>query len=244
MLPSGAGWAVGEHGIVLATTDGGASWRRQLNLNTDEDDAQRFWIQSPYWASGSPGTQVRLTLQQFRKGFRSLVTGYAAYPAGAPTRELGTYTSRGARNESKPVTIPKDAAPGYWYVVGVENLDGELYLETPFQVCTLKPSSSSVRRGQAVRISGVVPVQGHEGSKPGVRKQIALYQRTTAAGQPTVWDPTKKGWKRVGVYRTDGLGRYSIKAPRLSRSTWYVVQYAGDEWYWGAFTSVVRVRVR
>ena len=244
LLPSGDGWAAGEHGTILRTSDGGTSWRRQLNLNTDQEDAQRFWIQAPYWASGAPGTKARLTLQQFGKGFRSQLVGYEGYPADAPVRSLGAHTSMGGRNESKTITIPKSAAPGYWYVVGLQNLDGVLYLETPFQVCTLKPSAASVRRGQTVRLSGVVPVQGHEGSKPGVRKQVALYQRASAAGQPTVWDATKKGWKRVGVVRTDGLGRYAIKAPKLSKATWFVVQYAGDKWYWGGYTSVVRVGVR
>ena len=36
-----------------------------------------------------------------------------------------------------------------------------LSLSTWFQVCTLKPSRATVRRGTAIALSGVVPIKGH-----------------------------------------------------------------------------------
>jgi photosystem II stability/assembly factor-like uncharacterized protein len=239
------GWAMGVGAIdfMLATSDGGLTWARQLNLSANQADAQRIMIKTPYWASGKPGTSVKMLLQQFRKGFVSAFSGYSEYPAGAPTRSLGSYTSKGNRNEYKTLTVPSTAKPGYWYLLGVKHSDGVLYLETPFQVCTLKASKTAIPRGGSVKLSCVVPTQGHWGSTAGKRKPIAVYQRTTEAGQPTVWDPTKKGWKLVGVFRADGFGKFTTKALKPTRTTWYVVQYAGDDWYWGAFTSVVKVKV-
>jgi len=243
MLDGQIGWATGAGSTVLATTDGGATWARQLNLNLSQADAQRFMIKSPYWASGKPGTRVKLLLQQFRKGFTSAFTGYSGFPEGAPIRPLAGYTSKGARNENKSVTVPTTAKPGYWYLLGVQNENGPLYLEAPFQVCTLKAGRNAIRRGGSVRLTCVVPTQGHKGITAGKRMPIAVYQRTTAAGQPTAWDATKRGWKRIGIFRTDGFGRYTTGALRPSRTTWYVIQYAGDDWYWGAYTSVVKVTV-
>jgi len=100
-----------------------------------------------------------------------------------------------------------------------------------------------VRPGTSVRLTGIVPTQGHVGSKAGKTKELYVFARTTPAGQPGAGNPTKKGWKLVGTCKANGLGKYTTSRLRPTRSTWYVVYYPGDDWYWGAFTSVVKVTV-
>jgi hypothetical protein len=46
----------------------------------------------------------------------------------------------------------------------------------------------------------------------------------------------------VGRVKANGLGRYA-RFLRPTRTTWYVVRYPGDDWYWHAYTSVLKVRV-
>ncbi len=243
MLDDQRGWAAGEFGTMIATTDGGASWARQLNLNSLQARAQRVRITAPYWQSGKPGARVTLLLSQFGKGVASALTGYCGYPADAPLTLLGSHTSTGAASQEKTVTIPTTAKPGYLYLVGVQHKDGVLYLEVPFQVCTLKPSSTSIRVGAAIRLSGTVPTQGHWGLEPGRTKLVTVYRRTTVASPPKVWDATTVGWKKVGTYRTDGYGKFTTPLLKPGRTTWYIVRYPGDEWYWGAYTSVAKVTV-
>lgn len=145
---------------------------------------------------------------------------------------------------SGQVTIPRTAPPGYQYLIGARHHDGKLYLVAAFQVCTLKPSVSSITRGSAVTLSGVVPTQGHLGKQAGLRKPVFIYSRSKAAGPPTVPDATKRGWKLVKVLKTDGHGKFKTGLQRPQRDTWYVAAYTGDDWYWGGYTSVVKVDVR
>jgi hypothetical protein len=141
--------------------------------------------------------------------------------------------------------IPTSAKPGYDFVLEACRSDQEsrLLVRDYFQVCTLKSSRQSVPAGAAVRLSGVIPTQGHIGSQPGIRKSVTVYARTRSAAQPSSWAPGK-GWKKVCTCKADGHGRYKSGLLRPRRTTWYVVRYPGDEWYWGAYTSVIKVRVR
>jgi hypothetical protein len=147
------------------------------------------------------------------------------------------------------VSVPATAKPGHDFDVTVSDpvVRYDTYylgLTNYFQVCMLKASKTAVRRGSPVRISGVMAVQGHDGTTPGQRKYVWIYQRTTAASQPpTMWDATKKGWKLVAKVRTDGYGRSHSGWLKPSRTIWYVARYAGDDWYWRAYTSVQKVRV-
>jgi len=72
-------------------------------------------------------------------------------------------------------------------------------------------------------------------------KYVTLYKRTRAAtAAPTTWDATKKGWTKVARIRANGLGRYLSTYLKPTRTTWYVVRYPGDNWYWPAYTSSSR----
>jgi hypothetical protein len=147
---------------------------------------------------------------------------------------------------SVSVTIPSTATPGYDYDLHVYRADGAsgLDLTTYFQVASLKASPTSARRGRSVRLSGIVPTQGHMGTTLGKAKYVTLYQRTKAAGPPTAWNAAAKGWHKVGTLRANGLGKYQSHLLHPLRTTWYVVRYPGDTWYYAGYTSVIKVAVR
>ena len=144
------------------------------------------------------------------------------------------------------VTIPSTATPGYDYDIHVVRTDSDsaLDIETYYQVASLKASAKSIRHGGSVRLTGVVPTQGHEGGTAGKTKPIVVYQRTKSAGQPTVWNAASKGWHKVATLKASGLGKYTSHLLHPSRTTWYVVRYPGDNWYFAGYTSVIKVTVK
>lgn len=160
------------------------------------------------------------------------------------------YTSTGPERQIVRLTVPAKTWPGYALDVNTTERTlryemAETGLSEYFQTCTLKASQGVIGRGDAVRLSGVVPVQGRHGSYPGRPKYVWIYSRATARSQPpTTWDATNGGWKLVARVRTDGLGRYHSATLSPRRTTWYVARYAGDADYWRAYTSVLKVRVR
>jgi hypothetical protein len=219
-----------------------------LPFTFHEASAYRIFFTRPYWASGKPGTVLRLAMENFPAGLKVGFTGTSEKPNSVFTTIGKSHTSTGPQMQTVSLTIPAKAAPGYDFDVWVGgplryNIY-ELGLLEPFQVCTLNATKTSIRRGTAVKLSGVVPVQGHEGSTAGKRKYVWIYKRTTSAtAPPTVWNATKKGWKLVARVRTDGYGRYHSALLRPARTTWYVARYAGDDTFWRAYTSVGKVRV-
>ena len=94
-------------------------------------------------------------------------------------------------------------------------------------MCTLKPTATSIKRGGSVRLKGVVPISGHEGMTAGRPTNVTVFARTRAAGQPTKWDPTGQGWRKVATDTTNGLGAYATKPLFPGRTTWYVARYPG-----------------
>ena len=210
-----------------------------------ETDAQRIWMD--YWGSGKPGTRTYVVMNNFPAEWTNAITGVADWPASATPKSFGTSTSDGDAYTTKLMTIPSGAAPGYAYWVSTDHTQGHLSLQTSFQVCTLKPSKATVRKGTAIALSGIVPIKGHYGSKKGTRKYVTVYKTTsarTARYQPGMsGGATVKGWTKVGRVRTDGLGKYR-KGSAPTRTTYYCVWYPGDSWYWGAWTSVAKVTVR
>jgi hypothetical protein len=214
------------------------------SLVLDERDAQRIWVVGPYWASGKPGTSATLWLNHYPAGWQVGLTGYSEYPESFKPRVHAGWTATGAEDAFIKRTVPTSATPGYAYWFNAERLDGSLYLSTPFQVCTLKASKTSIRKGTAIRLSGVIPTQGHWGAQRGKAKTVVIYKRTKSAGQPTAWDATAKGWTKVASVKANGLGKYLSGYLRPKRTTWYIVRYPGDQWYWRGYTSVVKVTVR
>jgi hypothetical protein len=144
------------------------------------------------------------------------------------------------------VTIPSTATPGYDYEIHVSRTDDGSMLDitTSFQVASLKASPTSIRHGGAVRLSGIIPTQGHMGSTAGKSKSVILSQRTRAAGPPAAWNAAAKGSHEVGTLKANGLGKYASRLLHPKHTTWYVVYYPRDSRYWAAFTSVLKVTVK
>ena len=230
----------------VAVTSGAAS---ATTIAVNEADAQRVWSTAPRWASGKPGTTVRLTRDNFPAGWKNLVTGYSD-PDYTARKSFGVKTSQGGGQEPVSVKVPATAKPGYGYWIGFQHVDASgnelpLYVEEMFQVCTMKPSKASIAKGTKIRIKGVVPTEGHWGTQVGQRKAIAVWWHKGTAAVPTNWDkPQKQGWVFVGAMKTTGTGSFTTPSFKPPRTGTFVVQYAGDDWYWGAFTSTARVKVR
>ena len=215
-------------------------------LVADESQAQRIYIRKPYWGSGKPGTRLSVDMWGFPAGWENDVLGYSDTPSGV-WRQLKTWTAPGGE-VFMPVTVPTSARPGYSYWIGADHTNGiaALFLETPFQVCTLNASRTAVRSGGAVKLSGVIPTQGHWGSQAGRTKRVIVWKSRTQSIVPQRpgGGNSLRGWIRVGSFKADGLGRYHTGYLHPTRTTNYIVWYPGDDWYWSAFTSVRKVAVR
>jgi len=229
----------GSYNVVSFTSSGSIP-------AANEVDAQRITVASPYWASGAPGSTIRVAMGQFPAGWVNDVTGSSEYPDTAPVTEYGPKTSSGASTEYVALKVPKNATPGYWYDIGMQHANGlgALYLQTPFQVCTMKPSKTSVRRGTKIRVTGVVPIYRHWGTTPGVAKSVTLYAHKGAAAVPTKWEPKSQGWVKVGSVKTNRQGAYTTPYFKPLKTLTLVVRYPGDDWWWGAYTSATRVAVK
>ncbi len=241
----GAAYFWMDEGIEFATAATVTAGQRSAQtVSVDQSLAQRVTVTTPYWASGSPGSAVKI----LHEGYPGLWTldyvGFSDSPTAPTVRTFGSLATTGTGPFTKSITIPTRAPAGYFYLLEVQHREGPLVLDAPFQVCTLKSSKTSVRKGGSIRLSGVIPTEGHWGGTPGKVKYVTLYKRTRpATAAPTTWDATKKGWTKVARIRANGLGRYLSAYLKPTRTTWYVVRYPGDDWYWGAYTSVLKVKV-
>ena len=209
-----------------------------------EADSCRTRITAPFWASGAPGTSVTLRLQGYPNGWVNGLLGQMVYPFGAPTHAFAEFTATGATSDFTHVRVPASATPGSAYKITAQHKTGPLGLTATFQVCTLKPASRSIKKGATVKLSGVVPVSGHEGTTAGRPTGVVVFARTKAAEQPAKWNPSGQGWSKVAADTTDGFGRYATKPLRPLRTTWYVARYPGDSRYRPGYTAVVKVTVR
>lgn len=210
-----------------------------------QQDAAKFWIEKPYWASGAPGTTVTLKWRKWPVRTDISFMGYSEWPLKyTPTTWRDKWiTSRDLGVHATTVRIPGNATPGYNFDVELyrSSFDSSLNLVYPFQVCTLEPSQSRVSRCGSVQFTGVVPVAGHWDGTMGTPKNVTVYRRTTKpAGQPTRWQP--RSWTKVGTYRTNRAGRFSTGKVRVCRDTWFIAHYPGDRYYYRAYTSVAKVR--
>lgn len=223
-----------------------ASGMTNGSLVFDLGNARSTWLTAPAWASGRPGATVSLALNNWPKNTRIGFSGYPMAPAG-PAKTWSPTTASGKATISRALVLPASAPPGYAYTILVSNqrAGSHLELNLTFQVASLVSSRASVAHGQSLRLSGRVPTQGHWGDDtPGKAKLVTLYKRTTAAGQPTQWDARRNGWTVVGTYTTDRYGDFKSVYLRPTRTTWFVLRYAGDGQYHPGFTSVLRVPVK
>ncbi len=223
------------------TVTGGATSAQSVNVS--QDDAQRIWVTAPYWGSGKPGTTATIRHWNFPAGWNLRFGGWPDAPTGSD-KHFADGVAPATSPFVKKLKVPTTAPAGYSYYFSTDHADGPLVLSTPFQVCTLKSTKTAIKKGARIKLSGVVPTQGHWGSKAGKVKYVTIYKRTkSVSAPPTVWDATKKGWTKVARVRANGLGKYASAYLRPTRTTWYVVRYPGDDWYWDAYTSVLKVRV-
>jgi hypothetical protein len=206
-----------------------------------EAGAQFISILSPTWASGAPGTKVRLEVDNWV----APMTARFSFTSENPDDAQGTYpwaTPFSANASSARVvalTIPKKVTAGFGvrvHMTGTDDGTSLLDLYDRFQVCTLIAGKTAIASGAAVRLSGVVPANG-------LPKKVILYSRTKASGQPTKWDAAKAGWKKVATLSVAKTGAFKSALLRPSRTTWYVVRYPADTANFGAFTSVLKVTV-
>jgi hypothetical protein len=233
----------GSIGVTSGATSG-------TSISVDEAAAQRVWMKSPSWYSGKPGTTVQLMLENFPAGWINRVTGYSDDPDAAAAKVLGTWTSRGTTAASLNVKVPATAKPGYGYWTGFQHVDSTaadakeypLYLEEIYQVCTLKASKTSVKAGTKIRVTGIIPTQGHWGSQAGIQKTVTLFAHKGKAPVPTSWNP--KGWTKVGSVKANGFGAYKTPYFKPLRTLTLVVRYPGDDWYYDAYTSTQKISVR
>ena len=93
----------------------------------------------------------------------------------------------------------------------------------------------------------MVPIKGHYGARKGNAKRVTIYQTHyyhMSSRQPNRPGGGKvTGWTKVGTVLTDRLGKYRMTIHAKS-TTWYVVRYPGDAWYWGAWTDLVQVTAK
>src|SRR5450830_40269 len=237
----GIEWFAGSPLPVTAVAHGGDT------MTFDQYEGRGAWMLAPYWASGKPGTRTVLTLENWPAGYQMSFYGYSQAPSGQYKDWPYYVESDGSKYYGTSLTIPTTAPPGYDYEFHVYRYDddaSDLDLTVYFQVASLKASRTKIDRGGSVRLSGVIPTQGHMGSTSGKSKYVTLYQRTKATGPPTTWDATRKGWRKVGTFRANGYGKYHSRLLHPNRTTWYIVRYPGDDWYFRAYTSVTKVTVR
>lgn len=215
----------------------------------NEADALRVWVSSPYWASGKPGATIGYTLNNWPAGYKAKLAGYGEDPDRDISVEYpGEWTSTGIDGELS-LKVPDAATPGYSFGVEAQRSDSlwpfsDLFIYDSYQVCTLKPSKSSVRRGASISVSGVIPTQGHSGSTAGISKTVTLYAHKGSAKVPSKWDPKSEGWQKIYSIKADGFGRYKSKTFRPNKTLTLVVRYPEDDWYWRAYTSVQKITVK
>jgi hypothetical protein len=234
-----------EFSTPVTVTSGATSG---TTVNVNEANAQRVWTQAPYWASGKPGATVKLARNNFPAGWINDVSGYSD-PNGTAAKAFGKKTSAGGSVEYVSVKVPATAKAGYGYWIGFQHVDASgnaepLYVEEMYQVSTMKPSKTAIRKGTKIRVSGIVPTEGHWGSQAGKRKYVWVLWHKGTAPVPTKWDATKQGWVPIARVRTTGTGSYTSPYLKPPRTGTFVVQYDGDDWYWGAYTSVRKVTVK
>ena len=131
--------------------------------------------------------------------------------------------------------MPSTAKPGYSYWFGFQHVDASgdsqpLYVETAYQVCTIKPSKASVTKGTDP-CHGHRPHRGPLGSQLGPQDRLSVWHKGTAPVPTT--QKAKKSWFQVGKsLKCTGTGAYATPYFRAGGLTGtFLVYYEGDDWY-------------
>jgi hypothetical protein len=234
-----------DEGIEVATprTTVTPGYSTPVDLYVHEADAQRIY--NGTWASGKPGSTFKLQFNNFPAGWENRLVGDDSATGLHLDKSYGSWTSSGTGWQTRTLTIPKAATPGYAYRIWAEHTNGPkgpygLALYEPFQVCTLNPSKIVISGSGRVSFSGRVPFVS------GKTKRVMLYRRYTSARQPAYVGgfATAKGWTKVASATSNGSGKYSFTRIPVTRTAWYCLWYPEDPQHWGAWTSVVKVARR
>jgi len=184
--------------------------------------------------SGKPGTAVTMALSGWPAGEQAAFIAF--YGTSSTHGYTANPTSTGV-SLNVPLSVLPTAPVGVYEIdtyrtglSGTPGADSLVDMWDLFQVCTFKPSATSIHHGGAVRLSGKVPGTG----------RVTIYSTTHKVSKAPA-TLTAKGWHRIGAYKTK-LGRFSTGLLHPTRTTWYVVKYKG--WAFQAFTSITKVRVR
>jgi hypothetical protein len=228
-----------------ATKTPSASPSPSPEVTADESTAQRISVTAPYWSSGKPGTTATLTLSRF-PNLRPIpwavdLTGLDAY--GSATATYGQYEILTDGVHAFSLSVPATAKPGYAWWFRAQHHSGVLDLRTAFQVCTFKSSSYTVKKGQYVTLSGVVPVVGHVGSARGTPTTVTIWAHNGAASVPTTWSPAAKGWYKLKTVKTNGLGAFHTGKLWPPRTSTVIARYPGDDQYRRAYTSKFTITI-
>ena len=220
-----------------------------LPFTFDEASAYRSFFTKPYWASGKPGTALRLALQNFPAGSEVAFSGWSESPNGVATTWGGkSLTSTGPQQQTVSLTVPAKAKPGYSFVVvaGDATARYNIVMVAPmayFQVCTLNATKTSIRRrdrGEAERRGPDRGPLGLDARQGQVRVDLQAHDRGVGAAHGL-------GRHEEGLEAGRARAQRRLRplpqrlAPRPARTTWYVARYAGDDQYRRAYTSVLRV---
>jgi hypothetical protein len=250
-----------DYGVVSFWTNEAVEWRTAsaipvvtgslspTTVAVNEADALQVSVGTPYWASGKPGATIGYDLTNWPAGYKATFAGYDQNPdRDVSVQYPGEWTSTGGAG-TVALAVPANATPGYSFDLEATRSDDlweftDLYIYASYQVCTLKASKTSVRKGASISVSGVIPTQDHWGAEAGISKTVTLYSHQGVAAVPTKWDPKGEGWKVVSTIKADGFGRYKSKTFKPAKTLTLVVRYPGDDWYWDAYTSVQKVTVK
>ncbi len=218
-------------------------------IDFHQDSAARMRIVWPRWQSGKPGTVMKMRFENWPMWTGLALTGLDASVPATTWNDLTYDVSTSLSTRTLNLKVPTTAKVGRFFTTDARGTVTELEIPTNvsayFQVSTVKPSRARIAKGQAVRLSGRVPVLLGPDGTAGTRKYVTIWaRRQTAADAPAKWDPRAAGWRKVATVRTDAFGRYVTPKLRPSRSTSYVCRYPGDPTHFRAYTSVCRVRVR
>jgi hypothetical protein len=193
------------------------------------------------WASGKPGSVFRVKFNNFPAGWMNRLTGDDTATPKAADKSFGSWTSVSRSSQTRTLTVPRTATPGFTYRIVAQHTNGargdrDLTLSEPFQVCTLNPNRPFTRPPYDLYFTGRVPNDGH-------RKRVMLYRRYTGGGQPSYAGGflEKKGWRRIESWHAGSDGRFRSHGNLEDRTAWYCLWYAGDSTHWAAWTSVVKV---
>ena len=242
-------WDASDPGQTIVPVNVGET--AATTLHFDQAAAHRIGFTTPFWASGPPGSKVTLGLENYPAGEQATFMGYSANESEATFTTWGdrVFTSTGLAKQNVALTVPKTAVPGLDYLVtaGGTTVHNGVYvfaLTARFQVCTLKSTPATVKRGGSIRLSGVVPVAGNAEGR-GTPKAVTIFARTKAsAAAPAVWNAATAGWKKVGTARTNAAGVFRSGKLKPLKTTWYVVRYGPDADHRGAYTAVVKVKTK